>query len=103
MTAIQDSENELFYLPTVPERDPEVETEFEGGDVAASVTGDGETDGSAQRQKQKQKPKAGSAASKTKRKSTGAKGKPKGKVRSCVQPYLLCQRQHRLPCFTAAQ
>ena len=27
-----DSENELFYLPTVPERDPEVETaEYEAG------------------------------------------------------------------------
>ena len=88
---MQDSENELFYLPTVPERDPEVETEFEGGDVGSGAIGDGVTAGSAQQQTQKQKHKTASAAaaSKAKRKSSGAKGKSKGKVCRCCLSHLL--------------
>ena len=96
--ATQDSENELFYLPTVPERDPEVETEFEGGDVGSGAISDGVTPGSAQQQKQKQKHKASSAtaASKAKRKSSGAKGKSKGKVCRCRFHHLLLMLQSLL-------
>ena len=62
-----DSENELFYLPTVPERDPEVEsTEYEGGEQAGGASGG--SPASAQKQK--------SAAAAPKRKTGGgAKGK----------------------------
>jgi hypothetical protein len=87
--AMQDSENELFYLPTVPERDPEVETEFQGGEVGSGATGDGGTADSAQKQKQKQKAASAAAASKAKRKSSGAKGKSKGKVCCCRLLHLL--------------
>jgi len=62
----------------VPERDPEVETEFEGRDGGPGEMDDGGTAGSAQQQKQKQKAASAAAASKAKRKSSSAQGKPKG-------------------------
>eukprot|EP01043_Picozoa_sp_COSAG02_P061952 COSAG02_NODE_8431_length_2571_cov_7.682022_1_plen_147_part_10 len=85
---MQDSENELFYLPTVPERDPEVDTDFEGGDVGSGATGEGGTAGASQKQKQKHRAASAAAASKAKRKSSGAKGKSKGKVCHCYLVHL---------------
>ena len=77
---MQDSENELFYLPTVPERDPEVEAEFQGGEDGAAAANDG-TSARGSNQKQNQKQRA--AASKPKRKGSGGRGKGKSKVCFC--------------------
>ena len=62
-----DSENELFYLPTVPERDPEADADFEGGGASG-----GATPGSDRKEKGRG---AGGAAAKRKGKGKGGGAK----------------------------
>jgi len=92
-----DSENELFYLPTVPERDPEADADFEGGGASG-----GATPGSDRKEKGRG---AGGAAAKRKGKGKGGGAKraktqaakaKKGAVRS---PTTACLMLGFVQCF----